>query len=279
MNTVSQLRIQALKELAENVNEQAFIPRDGSPAYIRMNGKKAFMPAYIPYVGPEYFTYRPRILCYAINQNLSRHRTWSSQWMTEWSMDSQCAIDRLNHAAACGRALPIKPYAEGFIPLAALLGLKAYLSHRGRRLPASIDSVIAVTNFVKFSTSDSASSSEIPDSWWSGCGYRYVRREIEILKPDVIVTFGKRTFVELNRVISNMDVGGDEIDIMECRFPGRIPSVKARPVRGQAKRLWDDDILPLAERIMEPPADGFAKWRMTRFPGYFVDIAREWAIG
>lgn len=267
-------RKRAINNLIDNVKVQDFIPDEGNPAYTLTNGKQFYMPAYVPYVGPEYFEYHPRILCYAINQNLSKHRSWSDKWMQEWAADQMCAIDRLNRAVDSGKALPIKPYAEGFIPLAALLCLRANGSRNSNNLPRTIDRVVSVTNFVKFSTSDSASSSEIPGSWWQECGSRYVRNEIDILKPDIIITFGKRTHTELERVLSDINYSDDSLQIRDCRFPGRIPSEKARPVRGEEKVRWIQDILPLTLRIESPP-ESFVTWRMTRFPGYFLDIAKE----
>lgn len=267
-------RQQAIDDLIENVKEQNFIPYEDNPAYALKNGYQVYMPAYIPYVGPDYFDHRPRILCYAINQNLSMHRNWSDVWMQEWATDQICAINRLNHAVQCGKALPIKPYAEGFIPLTALLYLSANKSQYFNNLPLTIDRVISVTNFVKFSKSENASSSEIPDSWWRECGLRFVRREIEVLRPDVIITFGKKTFKELERVFSYMNYPSDSLNIYECKFPGRIPSYKARPARGAEKDFWKRYILPLASRI-ESPVESFVTLRMTRFPSYFLDIAKS----
>ena len=270
-------RQRALNDLIENVKEQNFIPYEDNPAYVLKKGARIYMPAYIPYVGPEYFDYRPRILCYAINQNLSKHRNWSDIWMQEWATDQMCAIDRLNVAVQKGRSLPIKPYAEGFIPLTALLCLRANGSRNSDNLPITIDRVVSVTNFVKFSKSDNASSSDIPDSWWRECGSRYVRKEIDALKPDVIITFGKKTYMELGRVISDMNYPADSLHTHECKFPGRIPSYKARPVRGKEKVYWTQHILPLASRI-ESPVEPFVTLRMTLFPGYFLDIAKAWNL-
>ncbi len=72
-------RRRAIDDLIENVKAQDFVPDEGSPAYVLIDGKKVHMPAYVPYVGPEYFKHHPRILCYAINQNLSKHRSWSDK--------------------------------------------------------------------------------------------------------------------------------------------------------------------------------------------------------
>ena len=270
-------RTQAIDALVRNVEVQNFIPEDGDPAYVTPNGEKVYMPAYVPYVGPRYFEYRPRILCFAMNQNLSKHRAWSEIWMHEWATDRKCAIDRLNHAVGCGRALPVKPYAEGFIPLAALLYLLAKVDAERNGLPDTIDEVISVTNFVKFSKSDSASSSDIPDSWWRESASRCVCHEIAVLKPDVILTFGGRTRMEVERVLSCMSVEGGRLQVEACRFPGRIPSLKARPARGNERVYWTQHVLPLVSRI-GLPVESFVNRRMTRFPGYFLDIAKGWGL-
>lgn len=267
-------RIEAINYLIENVKRQDYIPNDGDPVYISVSNKRVYMPAYVPYIGPDYFEYRPRILCYAINQNLSKHRSWSEEWMQEWAVDHMRAINRLNDAADNGEALPIKPYAEGFIPLATLLCLCANGNQYSNNLPVKIDRVVSVTNFVKFSTSDSASSSEIPDSWWHECGLRYVSNEINILKPDIIITFGKITDLQLKKVISEINYPDDQLKIYNCRFPARIPSENTRPVYGKEKEHWKKNILPLTARI-ESPRESFVQWRMTRFPGYFLDIAKQ----
>jgi hypothetical protein len=265
-------RGRAIDELIENVKVQDFLPNEGSPAFMFFNGKKIYMPAYIPYIGREYFKHRPRILCYAINQNLSKHRIWSETWMQEWAADQTYAIDRLNRTVDQGKAMPIKPYAEGFIPLVALLYLSASDTRKFDNLPVTIDKVLSVSNFVKFSTSNYASSSEIPGSWWLECGSRYIRNEIDILKPDVIITFGKKTHVQLEKVLLDMNYPDKSLQIHNCRFPGRIPSKKARPLRGEEKVRWEKDILPLTSRI-EFHSESFVTWRMTRFPRYFLDIA------
>ena len=96
----------------------------------------------------------------------------------------------------------------------------------------------------------------------------------EKLKPDVIITFGRRTNMQLEKVISEMHFPSDSLNIYNCRFPARIPSENTRPPRGKEKNLWRKYILPLTSRI-ESPRESFVQWRMTKFPGYFLDIAKE----
>ena len=275
---VRRKRSAACGSLIAGVLEHLYIPSDGDPACASVGGRPVPLPAYIPYVGVDYFRHRPRVLCYAINQNLSRHRRWTEDWATQWGQDMHVAVDRLNRAAEDGRAIPIKPYAEGFIPLVAAMALAADTAPGDGRGVPLIDDIIAVTNFVKFSTATDASSSSIPASWWRECAKRYVGDEIEVLQPDVVIAFGQRTVRELKRVLASADGPSRRPRLLACPFPGRIPSVKARPLSPEEGEVWRCHILPLVDRIRRPPADSYHEWRMTRFPGYFCDIARSWRV-
>jgi hypothetical protein len=267
---------EARERLIQNIERQHYLPYEDSAVSVRLGITKLVLPAYIPYVGPEYFQHRPRVLCYAINQNLSKHTRWTDAWVTEWGHDLKAATDRLNYAFSQGRALPIRPYAEGFIPLAAALLLRVR-KRDTNELPQLVDRVLAVTNFVKFSTWGDASSSSIPESWWRECGNRYVECEIRTLQPDVILGFGKRTAVELSRVLGRIRMNGQTPELFGCRFPGRIPSARARPLSPEERAVWEIDILPLAERLQRPGADSYHRWRMLGFPGYFLDLVRLFA--
>jgi hypothetical protein len=262
----------AHERLVNNVKRQNFLPTEKPAVRVCVDSKMTVLPAYIPYIGPEYFQYRPRVLCYAINQNLSKHARWTDDWITGWGRNPDVAVDRLNFAVQAGKALPIKPYAEGFIPLAAGLFFWIHAHRSGSQLPTVIDRAIAVTNFVKFSTAADASSSSIPDSWWSECARRYVRHEIMVLRPNYVLAFGKRTETELRRILEGIRENGDSPRLIGCRFPGRIPSVRTRPLSRLERKIWEKDILPLSERLQRPRMDSYHRWRMLDFPGYFLDL-------
>ena len=266
----------AQRELIENVKREGFLPRCELAVHACVDGKKVYLPAYIPYIGREYFEYKPRILCYAINQNLSRHVRWTKDWVSRWGTDEELALDRLNRAAQEGLAIPIRPYAEGFIPLVGLMGLRRRVQVEGGVLPEKIDDVIAVTNFVKFSTDSDASSSSIPGSWWRECAGRFVAYEIEVLKPDIIICFGQKTLSELRRVVGEDKRGGCEPEILGCRFPARIASVKSRPLSRKEERIWTREIAPLIERMRKPRKKSYHKWKIQQYPGYFIDVLASW---
>jgi hypothetical protein len=264
---------EARERLIQNIQRQHYLPSEDSAVSVLFGATKVVLPAYIPYIGSDYFHYRPRVLCYAINQNLSKHTRWTIDWVTEWGQNLGAAIDRLNYASSQGRSLPIRPYAEGFIPMATALLLWERKRH-STKMPKVVDRVLAVTNFVKFSTSADASSSSIPHSWWRECGNRYVELEIRTLQPDIILGFGKRTEMELDRVLARIRMKGNRPRLFGCRFPGRIPSVRARPLSPEERLTWEHDILPLARRLERPRTDSYHRWRMLDFPGYFLDLTK-----
>jgi len=263
--------------LLQNLQEQPPISQIELSVHTDIYGRKTYLPAYIPYIGLNYFEYRPRILCYAINQNLSPHVPWTEDWVNRWVMDLNEAQDRLNRSMLEGRPMPIKPYTEGFIPLVALLGISRNTVNWGNHLPTCIEDVISVTNFVKFSTSRDASSSTIPSIWWQECGLQYVSQEIQVLSPDIIIGFGQKTIEELRSVLSMLGTLGSRIELLGCRFPARIPSVRSRPLSRKESKLWKSHILPLIEKMPEPKEDSYHKRRIQNYPGYFIDVLTSWS--
>jgi hypothetical protein len=264
----------AHRELLQKVKQRPFVSEYKYSAHANVNGGKVYLPAYVPYIGPNYFEYRPRVLCYAINQNLSPHVPWTEEWLGCWTRDTDYAQDRLNRAAQEGKAIPIRPYAEGFIPLVALMAVGRWIKSPDC-LPEAIDDVIAVTNFVKFSTAKDASSSSIPKTWWRECGLWYVQDEIRVLRPDIILAFGQKTFCELKRVVNTQRSFDHKPKVLVCRFPARLASVKSRPLSSEESKVWRGEIVPLVGR-MRRPEHSYHTWKMERFAGYFIDVVGSW---
>lgn len=266
----------AHNKLIQNVKEQPFVSEYECSAYATLGGQKVYLPAYIPYIGPNYFEYRPRVLCYAINQNLSPHVPWTEDWVTQWGKEMKIAYDRLNCAAQAGLSIPIRPYAEGFIPLVALIAIRRWIETKSGSLPQTIDDVVAVTNFIKFSTAKDASSSSIPNSWWKECSSLYVGYEIQVLQPDIIVGFGQKTVAELTLLLRNREVSCAP-ELLGCRFPARIASIKSRPLLTEESKVWNGKIFPLVDRMREPKQNSYHRWKVENFAGYFVDVVASWS--
>ena len=160
--------------------------------------------------------------------------------------------------------------------MVALLAAKQWIAIRGGYLPETIEDVVAVTNFIKFSTAKDASSSSIPNIWWQDCGTLYVKPEIQALGPDIILAFGQKTTVELRRLLGADRVSAHEIQLLGCRFPARIPSIKGRPLSSSESRMWSSDILPLIGKMRKPQKNSYHRWKMESFPGYFIDVINAW---
>ena len=140
-----------------------------------------------------------------------------------------------------------------------------------------IDEVVALTNFVKFSTGSDASSSSIPRSWWEECSARYVEFEIQVLRPDIIIGFGQTTVKALKHILKRTQFVGAPPQLLECRFPARIPSIKARPLTKEESLTWKEIILPLIQKIKDQ-IGAYHKWKILKYPGYFIDMAESWAV-
>lgn len=263
------VRENARHELIKNINNQAYYPEARNLSGEEKQSDNLQLPSYIPYIGSQYFDNSFKILCYAINQNLSKHAPWSEEWVELWINNYEDAIDRLNNAALKGIPIPIKPYAEGFIPLVALIASKLFWEKENIELGQYIDDIIAVTNFVKYSTITDASSSSIPQAWWKTCGEKFVKQEIEILNPNLIIAFGNKTYDELQNILK---LNRSNTKLVKCRFPARIPSNKCRILSKKEESIWSNDILPLIKRIRIPDKHRYHKFKIKQYPGYFVDF-------
>ncbi|MBU1260281.1 MAG: hypothetical protein KJ757_03960 [Planctomycetes bacterium] len=259
--------------LLENVKNHPYLSNCDNSVYTHLKGKRFYLPAYIPYIGPDYFSHFPKIICYAINQNLSPHVSWTNDWIDEWSKDFEYALDRLNLASKKNRPIPIKPYVEGFISLVALIANYCWVKSFGGELPNSIDDIISVTNFIKFSTDQDASSSSIPNFWWKECGDKYVKEEIKVLKPDIIIAFGQKTYKELQSIIENRK-NSYYPKLIGCRFPARIASNKGRPLTKEEQAIWRNQVSPLICRIRQTNPSTYHKCKIENYCGYYVDAFR-----
>ena len=267
----------AHQKLLNNLQQQDFSPQDDNAVNIVIDGKKTFLPAYIPYIGKNYFSYRPRVLCYAINQNLSSHVPWTQELLHLWGSDLDEARDRLNKAAARGEQIPVKPYMEGFIPLIALIAIQKWILKHGGNLPGKVDDVLSVTNFIKFSTHKDAADSSIPKLWWTECASRFVEREIEILQPDIIIGVGNKVFEALNKALKPLNSAERRPKLLKCHFPTRIASNKSRVLKDEESEIWRTEIQPLIRRVRKPKEPSRHDWKIERFPGYFVDVCKAWS--
>jgi hypothetical protein len=203
-----------------------------------------FVPAYIPYIGDEYFgqkTQGCRILVYAMSQNMKKDDGFVKKWADDWSKGGTRALDRQN-AAYVGsiqkgkpRSVAMEPFDTGHIP--ALAGILR-CQHGSHATTSSIYPQIAVTNLSKMSfrtasghTTDKADAMKL-------CWDELSVLEVKMLKPDFIICCGGMVSGVIKRGIA---------DLADLPSPPKVIQV-AFPSLRVINRYYRKDIPPLEER-------------------------------
>jgi hypothetical protein len=154
-----------------------------------------FVPAYIPYIGADYFSPRTkasRILAYALSQNVRKTDDFAVEWARDWKDgNGTVALDRQNQRAGWAA---MHPFDTGHIPILASL-LRSLVLGRKPRSDESIYREVAATNLSKFSFRSS-------NGKWTADNYKslhqcwdwFSRLEVEQLDPDFILCCGGRVY-------------------------------------------------------------------------------------
>ena len=159
----------------------------------------------IPFVGKEYASQKTRILVYASAENLSRYNGYLD--------DDGFAINRHRRyfdASAPDRFFPnvhIQPFSNGYLPIIAFY---VYLKYQdaARLTPAAFSERIAFANYGKYTIQPDAGENRNQDYAGSrrklGQSHEYVRQDLGILRPDVIIMPASiykadRAFVDENK--------------------------------------------------------------------------------
>jgi hypothetical protein len=211
--TLKMDRQSAKNILAEHHSAQIYRPEDYYTNVVDVDGK--YLKTYIPYIGEDYFNSRPRVLIYAMAQNLARAPGLIKAWQNkpDKGMLRQYYYSEQLYVS-------INPYDTGHLKIIAALILNAYPGTNFT--PAdNVHDKIAITNFVKFSfyregknrqRLDANPPFTIYDYMWK----HYSKFEIDLLKPDVIVGVGNDVTKALKTKLT------DEARLLEVPFPGRL---------------------------------------------------------
>jgi hypothetical protein len=205
----------AIDVLVDHHSSQRYHPEHHYRNVVNVEGEH--LDAYIPYIGKSYFNTKPRLLIYAMSQNLSHARQLISQWLNSPDRGLHRQYDEP------GR-VHVFPYDNGHLKVIAALALSSYPGTRFETCQ-SLDNLVAVTNFVKFSfyrvdkngnRLDANPPSAIYDDMWE----YYCRYEIDILTPDIIIVVGKEV---ADAIIRNMQRDHKQnIIVVKVPFPGRL---------------------------------------------------------
>lgn len=202
--------------LIDNHSSQEYRPQNTYPNVVNADG--IYLGSYIPYIGGAYFTTKPRVLIYAMAQNLAHAPSLIKDWhgRTDKGMLRHYYVQEPPHVY-------VHPYDTGHLKVIAALKLSAY--PRTTFKPSdSINDLIAITNFVKFSFYQEGEGGRLLDvnppldiyavMWKSFCRY-----EVELLKPDVIITVGN----EVDRAVkAGLRSDGKPDIAIKVPFPGRL---------------------------------------------------------
>ena len=208
-------RKSAIAALANHHCSQEYRPEDQYSNVVNANSK--YLGPYIPYIGKSYFKTKPRLLIYAMAQNLSR-----AEWLIRLWLDApDKGLLRQYHDT---KHVHVYPYDNGHLKVIAALVLNSY-PNAHYKSTENIDDLIAITNFVKFSfyredkrgkRLDSNPPRDLYDLMWE----LYCKYEVNILQPNVIIGVGNEVAGAIKRNLKTEQ--GSKIVMFRVPFPGKL---------------------------------------------------------
>ena len=251
---------------------------------VRADGRH-FLPAYVPYIGRDYFGTRTRgcrILAYALSQNLSDTSPPARRWAEDWRDDDRLlALDRQNHAYQESGMAEMFPFDTGHIPILASL-LRSLVQ---KRVPGDHESIypsIAATNLSKFSFRSHDKRHTIDDlQSLRNCWAWLSRLEVIALQPDYIICCDGRVFDIVAHGVREL---ADSIVIRPRVLRVSFPSLRVinRHYR-KALRSGHLSVEQLLERIASldidrPVAHGTIGKILRRDSYYFAEIHKRFEV-
>lgn len=177
-----------------------------------VNNQKLFIPGYIPYIGEKYFTAKPKILIYALSQNLSKDHPLSKEWAKNWASKDETernkALDRQNVNFDKFGCVKMNPFDTGHLPIVA--GILYYLVNSLKNI--NIIELIAATNLSKFSFRRGGKTIDNKNSLMK-CFDWFTLKELEILNPDYIICAGNKVFNIINNEKNKKKINANLIKI------------------------------------------------------------------
>ncbi len=199
--------------LERHHSSQVYKPENYYPNLVNADG--GYLKVYIPYIGEDYFSTKPRVLIYAMAQNLARATGLINAWHNkpDEGMYRQYYHSEKLHVS-------IHPYDTGHLKIIAALVLSIYPG-TNYSSNENVHNKIAITNFVKFSfyregkngqRLDTNPPSGIYDAMWE----HYSKYEISLLQPDIVVGVGNDVAKALENNLAH------RVKLFKIPFPGRL---------------------------------------------------------
>jgi len=129
--------------LVDHHSSQEYRPEDYYHNVIDTDGR--YLGPYVPYIGKHYFNAKPRLLIYAMTQNLSSNERLMHSWL-----NSQDRGMLRQYKDEVTKRIHVYPYDTGHLKVIAAMVFSLY---QGTSFKSTddISDLVAVTNFVKFS--------------------------------------------------------------------------------------------------------------------------------
>ncbi len=210
-------REKAKSTLLDHHSSQEYYPQNEYPNVVNTNGQ--YLRPYIPYIGKSYFDSKPRVLIYAMAQNLAR----ASGLVKAWLEKPDKGLLRQYYDSDTPY-VHVYPYDNGHLKVIAALILNSH-PETHFETDQNIDDMVAITNFVKFSfyredrngrRLDANPPSAIYDDMWK----YYCKYEVSILRPDIIIGVGNFVANAIARNLQGEHV--NDITVLRVPFPGRL---------------------------------------------------------
>jgi len=210
-------RESAIDTLVNHHSSQRYHPEHHYQNVVDADGK--YLGPYVPYIGKFYYDARPRLLIYAMAQNLGR----APHLIKAWLNSPDKGLLRQYHDQDTPR-VHVYPYDNGRLKVIAALTLNSYpetLFHADQ----DINDLIVITNFVKFSfyrigpsggRLDANPPLDIYDDMWK----YYCKYEVSTLRPDIIIGVGREV---ANAIVRNLKREREpNVVVLGVPFPGRL---------------------------------------------------------
>ncbi len=210
-------RESAIDALVNHHLSQRYHPEHHYQNVVNADGE--YLGAYVPYIGKSYFDIKPRLLMYAMSQNLGRARRLISTWLNS----SDKGLLRQYHDPDTPH-VHVYPYDNGHLKVIAALTLNSYPETRFGA-DQNIEDLVVVTNFVKFSfyredKNGKRLDANPPFAIYNDMWEYYCKYEVGILRPDIIIGVSNEV---TNAIAGNLQREHVH-NIILCRvpFPGRL---------------------------------------------------------
>lgn len=175
---------------------------------------KLFIPGYIPYIGNEYLNSKPKIINYALSQNLHPNYDFVVRFANNWKTKNNIeeTLNRQNTSFENSGMVQIHPFDTGHLPI--LSGILIYLTTKNKNIDPL--SKISATNLSKFSFRDGKNGTTDNEISLNKCYDWFTKNELEILNPDYIICAGNRVYNIIRKNIIKLDINSKPILV---KFP------------------------------------------------------------